>query len=167
MVVLVLVGRMANASNPSYSLDGIALGSSVKDAVRVLGEPDASNGSTYKWNNSSGGTVTVVADSTGSINLIDVLGGSHEQRDIDAAGGGGTLGETGHVNFVQPPNATVNDRCGAGLSGSPCIAYTLPGDVELVANFGKDTGLADWALSELILANRALLLKSGKVIGQP
>ena len=37
IVALILVGRMANAANPSHSLDGIGLGSNVEDAVHVLG----------------------------------------------------------------------------------------------------------------------------------
>jgi len=154
----------ASAPQTSFSLDGITLGSTLVDAITVLGTPTLSNSPTYEWTNSFGGTVTVVANPDGHISLIDVLAGKAERRQIDAAGGGGTLGESGHVNFIEPSNAVQVDSCGAGIIGAPCLALTLTGGVELVANFGKDNGFADWALSELVLGNRDLLISSGRVI---
>jgi len=168
IAALMSVGTTATPANPlSYSLDRIVLGSNVKEAIRILGRPSISSATTYRWDNSSGGTITLLTDSNGNITLIDVLGGNHERRAIDAAGGGGTLGETAHANFNPPKNAKIKDSCGAGLAGEPCVAYTLPKGVELVANFGKNTGLADWALTELVLSDRTLLLASGRVIAQP
>jgi hypothetical protein len=155
----------ASPPTPSYSLDRVVLGSTVSEATVILGKPNVSSIPAYQWRNSYGGTVTLTA-SNGHITLIDVIVGEHERRDIKAAGFAGTLGETGHVNFefTAPPNVTSDDLCGAGLIGSPCIAYTLPGGVELVANFGKDNGFADWALSELVLGDRDNLMASGRVI---
>lgn len=167
IAAIALIGAApASAPSPSYSLDGVVLGSNVSDAIRILGIPSLSTSTTVQWTNSYGGSVTVLAGPDGHITLIDEIAGAHELRDIKAAGFGGVLGESGHVNFefsgqTQP---TINDSCGAGLVGSPCFAYTLPGGVELVANFGKDNGTADWALSELVLGDRDFLIASGRVI---
>jgi hypothetical protein len=167
VVAVALVGAApASTPPPSNSLDRVVLGSTIDDAKLILGKPDVASGATFQWNNANGGRVTVVSNSDNHITLIDVIAGEHERREIRAAGFYGVLGETGHVNFEfsATPNVTTDDSCGAGLIGSPCIAYTLPGGVELIANFGKDNGLSDWALSELILGNRNLLLASGRVI---
>jgi hypothetical protein len=167
VVAVALIGAAAASTPPtSYSLDRVVLGSTMDDAVRILGKPDVSSSPTFQWTNASGGTDLVVTDSDGHITLIDVIAGAHERREIKAAGFDGVLGETGHVNFEfsATSNVTSGDSCGAGLIGAPCIAYSLPGGVELIANFGKDNGLADWALSELVLGKRDLLLASGRVI---
>lgn len=155
-----------STSTPPYSIDNIALGSTLSDAIRTLGVPDLSSSTTAQWINPTGGTKTVVAGPDGHIVLIDILASGHERRQIDAAGGRGNFGETGHANFIDPPNATQEDSCGAGLIGSPCFAYSLPGSVELVANFGEDNGFADWWLSEIVLGNRDLLLAAGRVIAE-
>ena len=161
-------GADAEAStSATYVLDHIALGSNIKDVIGSKGQPDLHSSFTYQWSNATGGITTVLVDSTGAIVLIDVLAGKNEKRSIDAPGGGGILGESGHINVVTPADATPGDWCGAGLIGSPCWAYVMPGGVELVTNFGKDNGLADWALTELILARRDVLLSSGRVIAQP
>jgi|SRR5579872_7481795 len=166
VAVALIVASRALAVSPSYSLDGIVLGSTVAAAIRTLGKPTVSSSTKYKWTNSSGGTDTVLASPDGNIILIDVVAGKYEQRQIDAAGGSGTLGETGHVNFIEPTNASGEDTCGPVFVGAPCVAYTLPGGVELVANFGEDNGMADWYLSELVLGSRDLMIASGRVIAE-
>jgi hypothetical protein len=158
-----IAAAQASAVPTVYSLDGIVLGSVVNDAVSALGNPNVSSSTKYQWRNSSGGTVTALVNPDGQITLIDVVAGKNEHRQANAAGGGGTLGETGPVNFVKPPKASGGDLCGAEYVGSPCIAYTLPGGADLVANFGEDNGMADWYLSELVLGNRDLLVASGRV----
>ena len=40
----------------------------------------------------------------------------------------------------------------------------LPGDVELVVNFGVDNGSSDWGLSEAILGYREALSRAGRII---
>jgi hypothetical protein len=163
LALTLIAAAQASAAPTTYSLDGIVLGSTANDAVSVLGKPNVSSSTKYEWINPSGGTVTTLVNPNGRITLIDVVAGKHEHRQINAAGGSGTLGETGHVNFIEPPNASGGDLCGAMYVGSPCIAYTLPGGAELVANFGEDNGMSDWYLSELVLGSRDQLAASGRV----
>ena len=135
------------AARPSYSIDGVTLGSNVAAIIKQRGTPDAANKSTYTWRSQAGGSLTIVTDSRGTITLIDVIAGPHEHRDFALPNGGGVTGESGHVNYSPPPGATLKDECGAGLVGSPCEAFTLIGGVELVVNFGADNNTADWGLS--------------------
>ncbi len=166
LAVSMIGATPAPSPMPSYSLDGITLGSSVDDAIRNLGKPHSSGNKTYEWNNTAGGKITALVNPSRHVVVIDVLVGAHERRRVDVAGGGGILGESGHVNFLEPPKSSARDLCGPRFVGSPCIAYTLPGDVDLVANFGMNDGLSDWALSELVLGNRDLMLASGGVIAK-
>ncbi len=148
------------------SVDGIFLGSNIFATVAKRGKPDEASRHTYKWRTQQGGSVTVATSDDGIVTVIDVIAGSHERRELDVPNGPVVLGETGHVNYADPPQSVLKDSCGAGLVGGPCEAYTLSDGTELIMNFGKDTGLADWALNEVIIGNRSALLQSGRIIGQ-
>ena len=159
-----LLSALIGATQPIYSIDGIALGSTISDVTHSLGKPGSSGVNASMWRTKAGGSITVVTDVHGLITMVDVVGGPHEHRSLSLPNGEATLGETGHVNYLPPPEATVKDECGAGLIGAPCEAYTLPGDLELVVNFGFNNGMADWGLSEAILGSRDDLLLSGRII---
>jgi hypothetical protein len=156
-----------------YSVDGVALGSNVSEVIKSRGAPQTATGATSTWRNSAGGTLTVMVDSYGNIMVINLLAGKNERRWVQLPSYDGEgyfmLGDTGHVNYAQPREATTNyDLCGEELKGSPCFAFTLPNGIELVANFGRDINQgADWALSEVILGNRAYLIQSGIVVAGP
>jgi hypothetical protein len=145
-----------------YSLDGISLGASVSDVIKARGEPQTKLGDRYTWMNSAGGILAVSTDANGRVTVIDVVAGEHEVRKVQLPGvephSTATLGETAHVNYVQPPEATFDVLCG-GYAGEPCESFKLSGGAALIVNFGKDSGLSDWFLSEVVLGNREAILK--------
>jgi hypothetical protein len=168
IVVALFAICLTGVVHPSYSVDGIAIGSSLKTLERTFGKPASSTASATLWLTPSGGKRIITTDRNGTIVGIDVFAGPHGRRDIELPSGSGTgvfeLGETGHVNYYPyPSGATLSDRCGARFTGSPCEAFTLPGGLELVVNFGRDNGTADWAMSEVVLANREALIKRGVI----
>lgn len=101
--------------------------------------------------------------------MIDLLAGKNERRSVKLPS---DFGESVYVlgprarKLFPPDGARLADSCGAGLLGEPCLAYTLPDGVELITNFGRDTGMYDWMLSEVILGNRNTLLREGRIIGE-
>jgi hypothetical protein len=160
----------------SYSVDGVTLGSNVRDLLQSRGKPnDSEFGPLYGWRNSAGGKLTVMTDSSGNITVISLHAGSKERRWVLLPSYEGEdyylLGDTGHANYTQPRETIERpnyDLCGSELKGSPCEAFTLPHGIELVLNFGEDINQgADWALSQVILGNRDYLIQSGIVVTRP
>jgi hypothetical protein len=169
LAALAIAVALANAKTPAegspaaYSLDGIVLGSNVGDLIKTRGTPESTKTGRYSWINSAGGLLSVAADPSGNITVIDVRAGAHEYRPIQLPGGyepqRATLGATGHMNYAEPREATADTLC-ANLRGEPCESFLLPPNTALIVNFGKNCGLSDWSLSEIILANRDVLLAS-------
>jgi len=168
MAILGLFVILLGVDGRVYSIDNIAFGSNVRDVIASRGKPSESGDGTYSWFNSGGGKITLMADASGAITLIDLLIGIHEKRSVKVPSEDGEAqivpAETGHVNYSQPRDAVLNDRCGAGLNGAPCLAFTLPGELEYIVNFGRDSGYADWYMSEIVIGGRQSLMRSGRII---
>jgi hypothetical protein len=152
----------ARAESPAYALDGVALGSSVKELLAKRGSPRRVDGSSYSWVNAKGGALTVTTDSAGLVSIVDVTAGQNEARGVALpAGPSETYANLGwgHVNYSPPVDAVDNPTLCAGLHlrGEPCEAFDLPNGDALVLNFGTDQGLSDWGLSEIILAKHGVL----------
>lgn len=160
---MTLAPRLGQADLSEYALDGVALGTTLQQLMEQKGKPQDSNGSEYTWVNAAGGTLTVVADPKGSIVAVDVRAGKDEVRELQipgaVSGATATLGATGHVNYMQPQEAVDDDLCGSLLG--QCEAMRLNDGNELIVDFGKDNGMADWYMSEVILGNRNVLARLG------
>lgn len=157
---------LASSAPNVYSVDGVDLGSKVTTYISQRGTPNAQLGFVYAWTNRRGGVVSVRTNSDGIITIVDVKAGKGEVRSVDVLGRLARFNDGGHIN--EPPPIWVNyvggDSCSPSLVGSPCETFLLPGNAELVMNFGGDNGMADWDLTEVIVGNRAALLESGTVI---
>lgn len=149
-----------------YCVDDVCLGQNVSIVRSQRGAPSESNGATFTWVDENADHLTVVTKGDGTIALIDLIANPGDDREIQLPGQPVELGKAGHVNYVPPAEARYGDLCGSGLLGKPCEAIRLDRDAELVMNFGMDNGTADWGLSEVILADRSLLIAAGRVIGQ-
>lgn len=68
------------------------------------------------------------------------------------------------MNYAVPALQDFDLRCSMKLKGSPCWIYTLPDATVLVTNFGRDNGMADWFLTEVILGYRDALVARGNII---
>jgi hypothetical protein len=122
----------------------------------------------YVWTNAVGRRLTVTADSSGSVAVIDVLAGEKDkglvQLPAEPPQLNAVFGETNHMAYDAPYDASQIDDCGSSLTGKPCWVFSLPGEVDLVVNFGKDSGFADGYLSEVILGKREALALSGQIL---
>jgi hypothetical protein len=151
------------AAPKTYALDGIVLGSNVSALIARRGKPQTTANGIYTWRNREGGTLRITVNASGSILIIDVHAGKAEQRNILLPYNVTIrFNDDTHMNFVPPPWSVPGDRC--ILKGSPCWAYIFPRGAELVANFGADSGFADWYLTEVILGERDALLRRGQHI---
>jgi hypothetical protein len=167
-LVLFSTCSASGAESLAYSVDGVALGSSLSDLIASRGEPRASGDNTYTWAEPAGRELTVVTLANGVTVLIDVRVGKGEtgRLQLPAEPPQTSIGLVGssHINYNPPSEATHVDECGPSLKGMPCEALTLPQGAELIVNFGKDIGMMDGLVSEVILGNRDLLLQRGQII---
>lgn len=168
VVVAVVIPTPGPSPTPpsSFSLDGVTLGSPIRDLVARRGSANLLSDGDYLWNNPQGGKLRVTADSAGTIIIIDVQAGKSEVRSINISDSTVRFNDGGHVNNPQPPwaNPENADNCAPTLRGSPCWCFLLSRGAELVMNFGRDTGFADWDLTELILGQRDALLTRRVVV---
>jgi hypothetical protein len=160
LIVLGAVLPTSAADAGTWSLDGVRLGAKIDQVIASRGKPSRTVGNLYYWDNAAGGVLHVETDRHGNIAEIDVHGGPHEIRTVSLPAlppqVAIVLGESGHVNYIPPADATPldEDLCAElGLApGKPCETLTLKGGAILIINFGIDTGMADGLLSDIILA---------------
>lgn len=149
-----------------YEVDGVYLGERIAAVISERGVPESSDRTAFSWTGKSGEKLTVRTTAGGNVDLIDLVARPGQKRTIRVPGQLVVLGETGHVNYTQPDQADLDGICGAGLLGEPCEVYRLNRDTDLVMNFGVNTGNSDWALSEVILADRNVLIDTGRIIAK-
>lgn len=171
LVVAFLQASPSRAADNVYSLDGVELGSNVSDLIASRGKVQATALGTYRWTNSAGTTLAVDTAADGTILVIDVRAGKddHDEVTLPAKPPQTALvfGASSHINYNPPPGFTFVDDCGPNLTGMPCEVTTLPGNVDLITNFGKNNGTFDGSLSEVILGRRDTLMGIGQVVRMP
>ena len=171
VVVSFLEASPSRSADSVYSLDGVDLGSNISDLIARRGKSQPTPLGTYRWTNSAGTTLAVDTAADGTILVIDVRAGKDDHDEItlpaEPPQTAAVFSESAHMNYNPPRGSTFVDLCGPGLTGMPCWVTTLPGNVDLVTNFGKDSRMADGFLSEVILGRRATLIGIGRVVRMP
>jgi hypothetical protein len=171
VVVSFLEASPSRSADSVYSLDGVDLGSNISDLIASRGKSQTTPLGTYRWTNSAGTTLAVDTAADGTILVIDVRAGKDDHDEVtlpaEPPQTSVVFAETSHMNYNPPRGSTFVDDCGPGLTGMPCWVTTLPGNVDLVTNFGKDNGTFDGFLSEVILGHRDTLIGIGRVVRRP
>jgi hypothetical protein len=162
------------ASPPSapsvYTLDGVALGSSIGSYIAKRGKPDTIEARVYVWRSAQGETLSVTTDSDGTIVVIDVKAGKDERK-VDFSGRAVRFNVGANV-FDNTPPKWVSYSGGDSCRGSLCRSLLLPKDDELVMYFansgsGGSNGIYFGNLIEVFLGTRQALLANGVVVIDP
>jgi hypothetical protein len=151
---------LADAS-PALTLDGTALGASVKDVVAAhKGATPAKSpaGQTWMWTRPGGGTVRLTADEDGNVAIVDFVASKTGSGAIDLPAARAFLLQSSHDKYSDVSSYVESDACTLGASATvTCHAYTLEDGSELLLSF------ANGPLREALWGDRALLKQLGLI----
>jgi hypothetical protein len=162
----------------TYSLDGIVLGSSLRDVIASAGHPDEKIGATYywygkdpyQWDASDLSILSLITDDRNRVAVLDLTARSYYVGNMTLSIGRSKqslmFGMTTYKDFTPPKGAVRDGLCFTRGFKSPCKSFHWSDGTELVTVFGRDWTTEAWHfgkehrdasqsfLSEVVLAGR-------------